>query len=280
MAQPSHEENLHAAAAMIANASGLLFTAGAGMGVDSGLPDFRGKQGFWKAYPSLARRGMSFQSVARASVFKAHPRLAWGFYGHRLNLYRSVAPHSGFSILKRWGDAMAEGYGVFTSNVDGHFQRAGLVDGPVCEQHGSIHYLQCSEACGDHLWSADDFFPQVDEAACLLMNDLPLCPQCGSVARPNIKMFDEFLFLPTRQERQACELDTFLAQSQRLVVIEIGAGKSIATVRRFSEKVAHSHYGQLIRINPEDFNAPPKAVSLATSARSALEAIDQLLQVR
>ena len=37
-------------------ADGLLITAGAGMGVDSGLPDFRGAQGFWKAYPPLKHR--------------------------------------------------------------------------------------------------------------------------------------------------------------------------------------------------------------------------------
>lgn len=280
MARPTQEERLQIAAEMIINATGLLFTAGAGMGVDSGLPNFRGQQGFWKAYPSLARRRVSFKSVARAYTFKGHPRLAWGFYGHGLNLYRSVTPHSGFGILKRWGDAMADGYGVFTSNVDGHFQRAGLVDGPVCEQHGSIHYLQCSERCADHLWTADDFSPQVDEETCLLVNDLPHCPQCGAVARPNIMMFDDFHVLPTRQERQALELKRFLDQCQRLVVIEIGAGKTIATVRRFGEKVAHQHQGRLIRINPVDFKAPPRAMGLATSARSGLEAIDRLIGER
>ena len=38
---------------LIHNCSGLLIGAGAGMGVDSGLPDFRGKDGFWRAYPPL-----------------------------------------------------------------------------------------------------------------------------------------------------------------------------------------------------------------------------------
>ena len=45
------------AAKLIASADGLLITAGAGMGVDSGLPDFRGNEGFWKAYPALAHSG-------------------------------------------------------------------------------------------------------------------------------------------------------------------------------------------------------------------------------
>lgn len=40
-------------AALIAQADGLVVAAGAGMGVDSGLPDFRGREGFWRAYPAL-----------------------------------------------------------------------------------------------------------------------------------------------------------------------------------------------------------------------------------
>ena len=36
---------------IINEAEAILITAGAGMGVDSGLPDFRGNEGFWNAYP-------------------------------------------------------------------------------------------------------------------------------------------------------------------------------------------------------------------------------------
>ena len=39
------------AAALLARADALVIAAVAGMGVDSGLPDFRGPQGFWRAYP-------------------------------------------------------------------------------------------------------------------------------------------------------------------------------------------------------------------------------------
>lgn len=49
------------AAEAIANADTLLITAGAGIGVDSGLPDFRGSEGFWRAYSALARFGLRFE---------------------------------------------------------------------------------------------------------------------------------------------------------------------------------------------------------------------------
>ena len=56
-----HPMALAHAAELISQADALVVTAGAGMGVDSGLPDFRGTEGFWKAYPALGREQMDFQ---------------------------------------------------------------------------------------------------------------------------------------------------------------------------------------------------------------------------
>src|SRR4028118_1532836 len=96
-------EAIARAAQVIAQADALLITAGAGMGVDSGLPDFRGNEGFWKAYPPLQRLGISFVEMANPRWFHDDPHLAWGFYGHRLQLYRDTTPHQGFPILLEWG---------------------------------------------------------------------------------------------------------------------------------------------------------------------------------
>ena len=82
-------------AELIAKADALLITAGAGMGVDRGLPDFRGKDGFWGAYPALGKRGISFEQMAQPTWFSDDPAMAWAFYGHRQQLYRETKPHDG-----------------------------------------------------------------------------------------------------------------------------------------------------------------------------------------
>src|SRR5262245_199088 len=76
------------AAGEIADADALLVTAGAGMGVDSGLPDFRSAGGFWRTYPRLGQLGISFEQMAQPSWFRDDPAMAWAFYGHRQALYR------------------------------------------------------------------------------------------------------------------------------------------------------------------------------------------------
>src|SRR5262249_36997694 len=148
---------LRRTAGLIARAEALLIGAGAGMGVDSGLPDFRGTQGFWKAYPPYAKLGLDFVSMANPERFRTDPPFAWGFYGPRMNLYRAATPHDGFALLRGWAERMPRGAFVVTSNVDGHFQRAGFDPERIAEVHGSIHAMQCTRSCGIGIFPSAPF---------------------------------------------------------------------------------------------------------------------------
>jgi len=259
---PETEDKLKLAAAWLAEADGLLVCSGAGMGIDSGLPDFRGPGGFWSVYPALGRARIAFESIANPAAFETDPRLAWGFYGHRLDLYRKTAPHAGFALLLDTAKQMPHGIRAFTSNVDGQFQKAGFAAEKVCEIHGSIHHLQCADGCGQHIWSADDFHPEIDAASGCLLNDLPHCLHCGALARPNILMFGDWGWLDRRTTLQYQRLQQWLAAVDRLVCIEIGAGTTIPTVRHFSEDCG----GKLIRINPDaaEIPDPTRGIGLAS----------------
>ena len=257
-------------AELIGQADGLLITAGAGIGVDSGLPDFRGGQGFWGAYPALGRARIAFEQIANPAAFENNPQQAWGFYGHRLNLYRRTVPHEGFHILRAIGERMPEGAFVFTSNVDGQFQKAGFADERICECHGSIHHLQCMQGCTSGIWPADDYLPEIDAANCMLTSALPECPHCSGIARPNILMFGDWGWLEQRVAGQQRRMNTWLRKVERLLVIEVGAGTNIPTVRLLGESLD----GMLIRINPRE----PKlgegsGVSIARGGLEALRGI-------
>lgn len=274
-------ESINHAADLIAQADALVVASGAGMGVDSGLPDFRGSDGFWRAYPALGREGVEFHRIASPQAFRASPLRAWGFYGHRLNLYRKTVPHAGFGLLRSWSEQTLHGGCVFTSNVDGHFQSAGVDLACIEECHGSIHHLQCLDGCGAHIWPADDFTPVVDEVNCLLLNDPPLCPHCGSMARPNVLMFTDFEWQEHRQEAQSRRLERWLASVSRPVVVEIGAGTAIPSVRLFSHRVIHERGGRLVRINPRECTVPtPRDVGIPLGALVALSAINEALSER
>ena len=271
------EQEFNRAAQLISRADSLIIAAGAGMGVDSGLPDFRGKAGFWRHYPALQKAGLDFQSMAAPAHFWSSPRLAWGFYGHRLALYRKTQPHAGFRILQDIANRLPHHAFVYTSNVDGQFQKAGFAADQIYECHGSIHHLQCIDACRRHIWSAQGFDPVVDETACQLMNDFPVCPVCGLAARPNILMFGDMGWVSRRADDQREKLHAWLDKVARPVVLELGAGLVVATVRSFAER----QYSPLIRINLRDARVrSPMHVSLPMGALAALEGIRDALAKR
>lgn len=268
------EFGIEAAVELIRDADAILLTSGAGIGIDSGLPDFRGENGFWRAYPALGELGISFVEIANPQAFRRHPRLAWGFYGHRLNLYRATEPHVGFHSLLSLSQQMPLGLRHFTSNVDGQFQKAGFTSAQVTECHGSIHYLQCMNQCGQSAWPARDFFPEVDERACQLVSALPTCPVCGGLARPNILMFGDWDFEGDRYAQSQEYLLTWAARCERLVVMEVGAGTAIPSARRFGASLSASQNGVLIRINPgEPQVARASDISIPSGAAYALSEI-------
>ncbi|MEN9843106.1 MAG: hypothetical protein RLZZ612_935 [Pseudomonadota bacterium] len=265
------------AAHWLSRADALVIAAGAGMGVDSGLPDFRGNEGFWQAYPALGRAKMDFTAIANPAAFVDDPSLAWGFYGHRLQLYRQTQPHRGFELLKAWGERTAHGGAVFTSNVDGQFQKAGYVheaSHPIEECHGSIHHLQCLAPCTDAIWPADDFVPEVDPDSGRLCNAPPRCIYCGGLARPNILMFGDCEWLEQRTYTQHHAMQRWLMKARQPVVIELGAGTAIPSVRRFTQRVLNTPAARLIRINPREFHVgSSQAVGLPLGAMAGVLAM-------
>ncbi len=275
------DEPIRRAAEAIVAAEALVICAGAGMGVDSGLPDFRGDEGFWQAYPPAAKLGLSFVNLANPAWFDRDPTLAWGFYGHRFELYRTTAPHAGFALLRQWAGRMARGCFVFTSNVDGQFQKAGFAEEDMVECHGSLQHLQCIKPCCAATWPAPEGTQFAVDAATLRAGaELPHCPMCGGLARPNVLMFGDGAWNPGRIAAQQIRFRLWLRRLTRgkLLVVEVGAGTTVPTVRQTAEQLAGAAGTPLVRINPHEAQGPSGTISLAEGARTALEKIDEQLR--
>jgi len=252
----------------IKEADAILITAGAGMGVDSGLPDFRGNEGFWKAYPIIKDLGISFENMANPKWFETNPSLAWAFYGHRLNLYRDTVPHDGFRMLLELVEKKNNDYFIFTSNVDGQFQKAGFSENKICEVHGSIHHFQCSQNCTKEIWRADGEIVEVDMEKFEAIN-IPKCKNCGDIARPNILMFGDWSWNGDRTTKQEDSFYQWLKSIRKakkeLLIIEIGAGTAIPTIRQEGEHIAKRYNrAKLIRINPREHTINLQLVSIIT----------------
>jgi len=252
---------------IVNQADAVVILSGAGMGVDSGLPDFRGTKGLWKEYPELMKRGLNFEEMANPKWFREDAKLAWAFYGHRLHKYLDTKPHAGFDMLLELCKQKSDNYFIITSNVDNHFQKSGFDPLKIHEVHGSLVYYQCIFGCKRDIWSADYDSVQVDERN-FVATSIPQCSHCGRVARPNVMMFDDYGWLCEREREQRKRFEHWQAQiwdaKKKVLIIEIGAGKVIATIRRISERLYLQDFeaSNFVRINPRDCDVPEGAFSI------------------
>ncbi|SAL16337.1 silent information regulator protein Sir2 [Caballeronia sordidicola] len=104
-------------------------------------------------------------------------------------------------------------------------------------------------------------------------SSLPRCPHCGHLARPNFLLFDDGFWVETRTSAQWERLRIWLRTVQRPVVIELGAGTAVPSVRMFAESVL----GPLIRINLDESEVAGEGVGMRGTALDVLSAIDAAL---
>lgn len=162
---------------MLQNAASAVFLGGAGVSTESGIPDFRSKDGL---YHKTEKRFARYQPEYLLSYecLRNEPDVFFDYYRSHLDP-RAVDPNAAHTILARWEK---EGMlaGVITQNIDGLHQKAGSVN--VQEIHGTTwknHCTVCQAAYG-----VDFIFDSAGK---------PRCLKCGGMVRPDVTLYGEFL---------------------------------------------------------------------------------------
>ena len=165
-------------------ATTVIFT-GAGMSTESGLPDFRSKQGLWKQRP---------ESLATMAALEQTPDEFYFFYQWRIKQLWSVEPNAGHLALAQLGMAGRVSH-VITQNVDGLHHRAG--SGRVSELHGSLKTVSCLKC--QSRFDSRQLLPKVEGWEERYQNGSYhhgaecRCPACGGLLRPDVVLFGESL---------------------------------------------------------------------------------------
>ena len=246
---------------VIRSAESVLFIFGAGMSVDSGIPDFRSSGGWYREDGPFARIGrMAFIMFTRSEL-EADWNRAWSIWGYKQAAVSRAKPHVGYMLLAEEAAKNPARVFVLTSNVDELAFRAGFPPEHVHRCHGSIFRLQCSEPCRRETWPMPDAPLAVDAENFLVTGPLPHCPFCGAVARPNVYLFgdSEQSYVWEAGQATAERFSSWIAERQNaeLLIVEIGCGLGAPGLRHRAEQyLAENPRSFLVRINDSAVNGP------------------------
>lgn len=193
------EEKIEEFKKMIKESNNIVFFGGAGVSTESGIPDFRSKNGLYNQkykYPP--------EEILSHTFFMTHTEEFFEFYKAKMNSlkYQPNTTHKKLAELEKEGKLKA----IITQNIDGLHQKAGSKN--VLELHGSVMHNYCMK-CGKE-YSAEYVFNSVG---------VPKC-ECGGIIKPDVVLYEESLNEETLEKAVEAieEADVFIVGGTSLTV--------------------------------------------------------------
>lgn len=169
--------------------SRLTVMTGAGISAESGIPTFRGPEGYW----TVGSRSYHPQEMATFAMFRRRPDDVWQWYLHRATVCHQAVPNSGHTAIAALEPLFGDRFTLITQNVDGLHLRAGNSARRTYQIHGNVFQVRCAAACTDALRPLPEALIGRATTAPLtaVERELLTCPNCGDRLRPHVLWFDE-----------------------------------------------------------------------------------------
>jgi NAD-dependent protein deacetylase/lipoamidase len=208
----------------------ILVITGAGVSAESGIPTFRGKDGYWRNLDPI--------KLATPEAFARDPDLVWQWYRERRQDIRNAHPNPGHEAIARLAERAGE-FLLVTQNVDDLHERAGLAKGEMVQIHGDIFITKCSRC---HFSRPDDDYDYEHEEK----DGIPRCSKCDALMRPGVVWFGEPL--PAGETER---VENYLQRDSCGVVIVAGTTATFGYIIDWALR-ASRRGGELIEVNPEE----------------------------
>ncbi len=168
----------------------ITFLIGAGLSVDSGIPTFRGEEGYW----TVGSKNYQPEEMATFQMFSQAPKEVWNWYLYRKSICLNAKPNEGHHNLKKIQHLLDTSCSIVSQNVDGLLSRVGIKASNTYHIHGDLDYVRCTKPCTTLKIPFPDSIEVLNyKKNCLSDSDWKSlhCPECGSLMRPHVLWFDE-----------------------------------------------------------------------------------------
>lgn len=219
----------------------MVFLTGAGVSAESGIPTFRGSDGYW----TIGSKNYRPEELGTQRAFSEMPYEIWSWDLYRRGVCNQAQPNEGHRALARIEERLGARFQLVTQNVDGLHQRAG--SSRVFEIHGSQNLMRCFQECGPSVSRIPEALGEVEREAELspAQRALLVCPDCGGLARPHVLWFDE------PYEERHYRSQSALQAVQRASALVTAGTSGATTLPMKLARLASANGIVMIDINPE-----------------------------
>lgn len=164
---------------------------GAGISAESGIPTFRGKEGYW----TVGSKEYFPQQLATYGMFVEYPEVVWNWYLYRRGVCRAAKPNAGHEAVVELERLLRYRFRLITQNVDGLHVQAGNSHERTYHIHGNIDSARCADNCHDDIWQLPQQIGLGKQRGSTLTQEECShlrCPECNGWARPHVLWFDEY----------------------------------------------------------------------------------------
>src|SRR5437667_8579902 len=232
----------------------VLVITGAGVSAESGIPTFRGKDGYW--------RNLNPAKLATPEAFAKDPGLVWEWYRERRRRIRNAQPNPAHKAIVQLAQHTHE-FLLVTQNVDDLHARAGSSKEKMVQIHGDIFVTRCSgcdfvdtgRGGSPEPPAPDAIYPNSGRLRSIAptsaqaekkKEDVPRCPRCEGLMRPGVVWFGEQL--PWDELRR---VENYLEDGPCDFVIVAGTTATFGYIIDWALRALASN-GELVEVNPEE----------------------------
>jgi len=221
------------------------FLVGAGLSAESGIPTFRGKDGYWVS----GSKNYKAEEIGTFRMFNLAPKEVWKWFLYRKSVTEKAKPNQSHLLLKEIEDKIGAQFALISQNVDSLHRKAGNSEDRTFLIHGDFDFVRCGDECSRELYPFPKEINLIDRNKDIITESdwkALRCPKCEKDLRPHVLWFDEYY------DEKYFKRDSVLKISKHTgILFIIGTSGATSLPQIVAENVL-AKGGMIVDVNIED----------------------------
>lgn len=221
------------------------FLVGAGLSAESGIPTFRGKDGYWVS----GSKNYKAEDIGTLRMFNLASKEVWKWYLYRKSITEKAEPNLSHLLLKEIEDSLEDNFALISQNVDSLHRRSGSSEERTFLIHGDFDFVRCGDECSKELYPFPKEINLINRNKDVITENewnALRCPKCGEDLRPHVLWFDEYY------DEKYFKRDSVLRTSKYTGILFVIGTSGATTLPQMIVGKVLAKGGMVVEVNIED----------------------------